>query len=108
MSRQKREFLRFCVAKLTSARYRFASTRFMSAKRLVLFGAFLLSVLVALQGTESNRVVINHVTVIDGTGVKPRENVDVVVSAGRIVALQKGAETNATDWIVDATGKFLI
>jgi hypothetical protein len=108
MSRQKGELLRFCVAKLTSPRYRFAGTRFMSAKRLVLFGAFLLSVVVALQGAESNRVVINHATVIDGTGAKARANVDVVVSAGRIAALQKGAETNATDWIVDATGKFLI
>lgn len=57
--------------------------------------------------------VINNVTLIDGTGKPARNNVRVVVAAGKIVAIEAAvkptngkAPSNAT--LVDGTGKFLI
>jgi hypothetical protein len=82
-------------------------TAFMSAKQLILF----LSVLVACQGgAETNRLVIAHATVIDGTGALPMTNTTVVVVDDRILEVRKDATGSfpSAETIVDATGKFLI
>jgi imidazolonepropionase-like amidohydrolase len=98
------------MAELTLNSYRFAARALMSSKQQILFGAFLLSIIVGLQGAESNRLAIGHATVIDGTGSPARSNITIVVAGDRIVQVGKDAETANTsaETVVDATGKFLI
>lgn len=74
---------------------------------LVLLAAAFLS---DLPGAESNTLAVTHVTVIDGTGSAPREDMTVFISRDRIVALGKSSDVtpSATNEIVDAKGKYLI
>jgi hypothetical protein len=54
------------------------------------------------------RIVIRHVTVIDGTGAPPKVGQDVVILDGRIAAMGTRAKAPAGARVVDGTGKFLI
>jgi imidazolonepropionase-like amidohydrolase len=75
-----------------------------------IFGAFLLAVVVALQGAESRRLIITGATVIDGTGAAATSNATVLVVDERIVQIGKAGATDvpSAGTIVDAKGKFLI
>src|SRR5215831_16328961 len=77
---------------------------------LIQFIPLLILAVLPVHGAETNRLVITHATVIDGTGSAPQENVTVVVSRNRIATMGKSTEVNvpASGKIVDATGKFLI
>jgi imidazolonepropionase-like amidohydrolase len=77
--------------------------------RRFLFGAFLLSVVVGLQGADS-RLIITGATVIDGTGAAARSNLTVTVLNERIAQIARDGETglNTAETVVDARGKFLI
>ncbi|HWZ84133.1 MAG TPA: amidohydrolase family protein [Terriglobales bacterium] len=46
---------------------------------------------------QSPRVVLSHVRVIDGTGAAALEDQNVVIEAGKITAIQKGADVSAAD-----------
>ncbi len=52
-------------------------------------------------------MVINNVSLIDGTGVPIRQNISVGIKAGKIVSIDSIA-TNSTENTIDGTGKFLI
>jgi imidazolonepropionase-like amidohydrolase len=83
--------------------------RFLSSCLIQVIPLLVLAVL-PVHSVETNRLVITHATVIDGTGSAPQENVTVVVSGNRIATIGKSTEVSvpATGQIVDATGKFLI
>jgi hypothetical protein len=53
-------------------------------------------------------LVFQHATVIDATGAAPKKDVSVVVSGGRITAIQAGVEPVGGATVIDADGKFLI
>jgi imidazolonepropionase-like amidohydrolase len=58
---------------------------------------------------QSRTQVFTHATVIDGTGVPPRRDVTILVSNGRVAALQPGsAPIPAGATVVDLTGKYVI
>lgn len=97
------------MAKLTFARYRFAYTGFMSAKRLILLGSLSLSLFAGARGAES-RLIVTHATVIDTTSAPVRSNVTVVMVNDRITQIGKDGDTSlpSAGTVVDATGKFLI
>ena len=48
---------------------------------------------------QSPKVVLTHVRVIDGTGSAAIDDQNVVIEAGKIAAIQKGADVPATDGI---------
>lgn len=41
---------------------------------------------------QSARVVLEHVRIIDGTGAPAAEDQNIVIAAGKIAAIQKGAD----------------
>ncbi|MBI3478239.1 MAG: amidohydrolase family protein [Acidobacteria bacterium] len=45
---------------------------------------------------QSSKVVLTHVRVIDGTGAAAVEDQNVVIEAGRITAIERGADVSAT------------
>ena len=49
-----------------------------------------------------------HVTVIDCTGAKPKPDMTVVITNGKITAIGKSATIPADAQVIEATGKFLI
>lgn len=80
-----------------------------------LFGTFVLA-LVAVAACRSEPaaldadLLIQHVTVIDGTGAAPRPDQSVAIKGERIVALGPAAEVRApaTAKVIDGQGKYLI
>jgi len=78
----------------------------LTAKLIFLFLLFpLLS-----EAGPSTRLVLQHVTIIDGTGAAPQPDQTVVVVDGRIhsVGPASQSKTEKADKVVDARGKFLI
>lgn len=69
-----------------------------------------LVVLVKSLGAQERPIVIQNVTVIDGTGAPPRRTQMVVVEAGRITSVGESSTTQAppSATIIDGRGKFLI
>jgi imidazolonepropionase-like amidohydrolase len=57
-----------------------------------------------------SRLALTHVTVIDGTGAKPRRDQTVVIAGDRIAAIGRSGRLRlpADTQTVDATGRFLI
>jgi hypothetical protein len=64
---------------------------------------FFLSVVCSAQS-----LILQNVTVIDGTGADPRPGMSVGVESGQITAIQKSIKAPRGAEIVDGTGKFLI
>ena len=71
--------------------------------------AILLGPLVSHAG-PSVPLVLQHVTVIDGTGHSPQQDQTVVISGGRIIAVGPVGRTkfDKTAHVIDGQGKFLI
>ena len=73
-------------------------------------------VLLALYGcapTElpvGDRLVLQHATVIDGTGARPRDDVTIVIQGGRIESIKSGNEgrTLSTDRVIDLRGRWVV
>jgi hypothetical protein len=80
------------LAECTSPRY--GSQRLYMSPKVVLLGSVLLWIFAGLQGAESNRLIITHATVIDGTGATLQENVEVVVSGLKTVRANRNNWTN--------------
>jgi imidazolonepropionase-like amidohydrolase len=74
-----------------------------------LFFLILLCPLVTLAATDAS-LVLQHVTVIDGTGRSPRPDQSVVIAGGRITAIGPvdRIKFDKTAKVIDARGKFLI
>src|ERR1051326_8080280 len=66
--------------------------------------------LVAQHPLTSRPLALDHVTVIDGTGSKPRLDQTVVIEGDRITAIARSGRVKlpADGQTVDATGRFLI
>lgn len=63
---------------------------------------------VAIASAQGNVLVINHVTLVDGTGRAPVANATVVIEGGTIKAAGEHAQAPAGARTIDGTGKFLI
>jgi hypothetical protein len=59
---------------------------------------------------STRHLVVTHVTVIDATGVPPRQDMTVVITGNRISAIQKSRDAKIPQHahVVDATGKYLM
>jgi hypothetical protein len=57
-------------------------------------------------------IVIQHATVIDGTGTPPRRDVTIVIGGGRILSMDRSAANSVKPApgvrVIDATGEFLV
>jgi len=53
-------------------------------------------------------IVLQHATVIDGTGAPPRENIDLLIRDGRIAQIESNIAPPAFAKVIDASGKFVI
>lgn len=78
----------------------------LAAKLIFLF----LCLPLVTQAVPPGRLVLQHVSVIDGTGAPPQPDQTVIVANGRIQSVSPANQikTEKTDKIVDARGKFLI
>ena len=73
-------------------------------------------VLLALYGcapTEppvGDRLVLQHATVIDGTGARPTDDVTIVIQGGRIESIESGNEvrTLSADRVIDLRGRWVV
>jgi hypothetical protein len=61
-----------------------------------------------LAQSAAPEIVIEHATVIDGTGAPPRKDVTVVIGDGRIISIGPSVKPAANTRVIDATGEFLI
>jgi imidazolonepropionase-like amidohydrolase len=70
----------------------------------------MLSALLPLAAQARQTAAVTHVTVIDGTGARPKSDQTVLVTGERIVAVGKSRRVKLPEGarIVDGTGKFLI
>jgi imidazolonepropionase-like amidohydrolase len=77
--------------------------------KVLAFGFILLPAHFPAQAkTVPRAVLIEHVTVIDGTGGPPVRNVDVLVQEGRIRAVAEGMKAPPHVRVMRSRGKFLI
>ena len=77
--------------------------------KILAFGFILLPAHFPAQAkTVPRAVLIEHVTVIDGTGGPPVRNVDVLVQEGRIRAVAEGMKAPPHVRVMRSRGKFLI
>jgi hypothetical protein len=78
--------------------------------RLLVFAAFLPAGLCpsALGQSAVAEIVIEHATVIDGTGAPPRKNLTVAIADGRILSIGTTVKPAPGVVVIDATGEFLI
>ncbi|WBX84159.1 amidohydrolase family protein [Sphingosinicella microcystinivorans] len=53
-------------------------------------------------------LLFRNATLIDGTGSPPQAGVDILVSAGKVVAVGKALAVPAKGLVIDATGKFVM
>jgi hypothetical protein len=76
---------------------------------LAICGLFFLS-LFRLSAATSPLIVVQHATLIDGTGAKPRPDTTIVIRNGRFQTVSAGGtvELPSDARIIDATGKFAI
>jgi hypothetical protein len=79
---------------------------------LVVFATLLPALIIAQTKpvVPSRPLAFVHVTIIDATGAPPKPDMTVVISGGRITAIENSTKLNVPDgaWVVDGTGKFLI
>ncbi len=77
----------------------------LSIALVLVFGALL-----SLAARAQQTIAVTHVTVIDGTGAKPKTDQTVLVAGERIDAVGKSGRVKlpANALVVDGTGKFLI
>ncbi len=76
------------------------------SRRLLAYAALLPAVF--LSNIVAQDIVIEHATVIDGTGAPPRKNVTVAITDGRILSIGANVKPAPGATVVDATGQFLI
>jgi imidazolonepropionase-like amidohydrolase len=66
----------------------------------------------ALGQSAAAEIVIQHATVIDGTGTPPRRDVTIVIGGGRILSMDRSAANSVKPApgvrVIDATGEFLV
>ena len=79
---------------------------------LVVFATLLPALIIAQTKpvVPSRPLAFVHVTIIDATGALPKPDMTVVISGGRITAIENSTKLNVPDGarVVDGTGKFLI
>ncbi|MGH9594037.1 MAG: amidohydrolase family protein, partial [Bryobacteraceae bacterium] len=63
---------------------------------------------VALAQSAAPEILIEHATIIDGTGAAPRNDVTVAVGGGRILSIGLSVKPAPDTRVIDATGEFLI
>jgi imidazolonepropionase-like amidohydrolase len=82
----------------------------MKNRRGLLVFIFLLPSLVAQPIGKQGTLVLNHVTVIDATGVPARRNTTVVIVGDRIAQIGKSWQVSLPEnaRVIDAAGKYLI
>ncbi len=64
------------------------------------------SILQSCQGTYD--MVVENVTLIDGTGAPPQTQANVYVRDGRVAAISTGSRSGRASSVVDGSGRFLI
>src|SRR2546428_1712557 len=79
---------------------------------LVVFATLLPALIIAQTRpvVPSRPLAFVHVTIIDATGAPPKPDMTVVISGGRITAIETSTTFKVPDGarVVDGTGKFLI
>src|SRR5437773_11441881 len=72
--------------------------------------AFSLGCLSLAWAQNQHALVLQHATVIDGTGAPPRQNQTVVISGTRIVVIGASGRIRVPDGaqMIDGSGKYLI
>jgi hypothetical protein len=80
------------------------------SKHWVVALAYALCGLLPLPLRAQSAIAVTNVTVIDGTGAKPKSDQSVLVASGRIVAVGRTSRVKLPEGaqVVDGTGKFLI
>lgn len=68
----------------------------------------LLAFAVVLPAIFAQDIVIEHASVIDGTGAPPRKDVTVAIADGRILSIGTSVKPAPGVVVIDATGEFLI
>src|SRR5690349_12149716 len=76
------------------------------SRRLLAYAALLPAVF--LSNIVAQDIVLEHATLIDGTGAPPRKDVTVVIADGRILSIGASVKPAPGATVVDATGQFLI
>jgi imidazolonepropionase-like amidohydrolase len=61
-----------------------------------------------LAQSAAPEIVIEHATVIDGTGAPPRKDVTVIIGDGRVISIGPSVKPAPNTRVIDATGEFLI
>ena len=82
----------------------------MLALRTVLLAICSVTLLGSVARSQANSVALVHATLIDGTGAPARTDINVIITAGRIVSIGESSRTSVPTGadVLDATGKYLV
>lgn len=79
-----------------------------AAKWVLIGGLSLLCISPACANDAPESIVIRDTTLIDGTGAKPRSQVDILVRGDRVVSIERDLEPPAGAREIDGAGKFVV